>query len=391
MTTDIPAPDLRLSDVSSARVMRTIRFRGPISRPEIAASTGLSVATVGRAASALLAAGAIRERPELMHDGSVGRPSIPVEIDPAGPVTVAVHIGLHQSVVAICDLGCRILSEHAITNPGNDPDEIADQLSAAAFRLLDQHLHRPLVWGGVATAARLTGPGRIDHDLLGWVDVPVAELFTERIGVPFSVAPHVEAMAAAELLVGHETHRGTTLVVYGREHLGSALVIDGAVHQPRSGSSELAHLPVGKTVLLDDRGAGLLDVVGDSGLLRAAAGHGIHVRSVAELAARARDDATAEAILVERATILGQTVGLVSAVTRPDSVVLCGQAFTDHPRYLSQVLRATRRTRLSGGAPDLRVSTAGGRIQQFAAMAVSLDVISADPTRALTTRLSSAS
>lgn len=391
MNTDIHAPDLRLSDVSAARVMRTIRFRGPISRPEIAATTGLSVATVGRATAALLAAGAIRERPELMHDGSVGRPSIPVEIDPEGPVTVAVHIGLHRSVVAICDLGCRILSEHAIDDPGSDPDEIVDQLSAVAFRLLDRHLRRPLVWGGVATAARFTGPGRIDHDLLGWVDVPVAEMFSDRIGVPFSVAPHVEAMAAAELLVGHETHRGTTLVVYGREHLGSALVIDGTVHQPRAGSSELAHLPVGQTTLLDDRGAGLLDVVGDSGLIRAAAIHGIHVRSVAELAARARDDATAEAILVERATVLGQTVGLVAAITRPDSVVLCGQAFTDHPRYLSQVVRATRRTRLSGGAPDLRVSTAGGRIQQFAAMAVSLDVVSTDPTRALATRLSSAS
>ena len=374
MTPRSPAPDLRLSDVSSARVMRTIRFRGPVTRPEVAASTGLSVATVSRATAALLSSGVIRERPELMHDGSVGRPSIPVEIDPAGPVVVAVHIGLSRCVVAISDLACRILSEYAIPTPGRDPEVIADELSAIAFRLLDGHRDRRLVWGGVATAATITAPGRIDHDLLGWRDVPVADLFADRIGVPFSVAPHVEAMAAAELLVGHESHTGTTLVVYAREHLGSALVIDGAVHLPRAGSAELAHLPVG-----------------DSGLVRAAAARGITVGSVPELAARAHGDPMADAILVERATILGRLVGLVSAITRPDSVVLCGQAFTDHPRYLEPILRASRETPLAGGAPELRVSTAGGRIQQLAAMAVALDTISADPTSALPSRLLSVS
>lgn len=385
-TTDATAR-LRLSDASSARVLRAIRFRGPVSRPEIAATTGLSVATVGRATSALLAAGAIHERPELMHDGSVGRPSIPLQLSPTGPVTVAVHIGLQRSVVAICDLGCRILAEEAVPTPGRDPDEIVDRLSAIAFRLLDDHRHRVLVWGGVATAAQMTGPGRIDQELLSWEDVPLADLFADRVGVPFAVAPHVEAMAAAELLLGHESHRGTTLVIYAREHLGSALVIDGVVHQPLSGSADLAPLPAGRTTLLDDRGAGLLDVVGDSGVLRAAARHGLAADSVPELADRARHDVTAEAILTERATVLGRMVGLISAVTRPDSVVLCGQAFTDHPRYLTPVLRATRTVQLSGGSPDLRVSTAGGRIQQVAAMAVSLDAVSADPAAVLAARL----
>ena len=55
------------------------------------------------------------------------------------------------------------------------------------------------------------------------------------------------------------------------------------------------------------------------------------------------------------------------------------------------MIKATRETRLAGGVPDLRVSTAGGRIQQFAAMAVALDAISADPTAALAARELSAS
>lgn len=385
------APGLRISGSSTARVLRAIRFRGPVTRPEVAATTGLSPATVGRATTSLLEAGLVRERTDRMHAGAVGRPGIPVELDPSGPVAVAVHIGLHRSVVAICDPGCRILADHAVPTPGSDPETIADELAAIAFRLLDGFRGRRLVWGGVATAGRTTGPGRIDHDLLGWRDVAVTRLFTERLGVPFSVAPHVEAMAAAELLVGHETHTGTTLVVYGRESIGSALVIDGAVHLPRSGSADLAHLSPGPTTLLDDRGRGLLDVVGDTGLVRAARTRGLAVDAVSDLAVLAGRDETAgpgaadtilaESILTERAVVLGRLVGLVSSITRPDSVVLAGQAFTDHPRYLGAVLRAARETPLSGARPEFRVSTAGGRIQQLAAMAVALDVISADPTR----------
>lgn len=391
MISQIPSADLRLSDSSGSRVLRTIRFRGPVTRPDIATITGLSVATVGRATTSLLAAGAIRERPKLMHDGAVGRPGIPLEIDPTGPVTVAIHIGLHRSVVAVCDLGCRILSEQTCPTPGTDPEQTVDELSAVAFRLLDGHRLRPLVWGGIATAARMTGPGRIDHELLGWRDVPLAAQFSDRIGVPFSVAPHVEAMAAAELLVGHETHVGTTLVLYAREHLGSALVIDGAVHRPRAGSADLTHLPVGETRYLDDRGHGTVDLVGDSGLLRAAAAHGIHVATVADLDARARHDPIAEAILMERATVLGRLAALVSAITRPDSVVLCGQALTDHPRYLAPLVRTVRDFPLGVGSPELRISTAGSRIQQVAAMAVSLDVISADPVATLTSALAATS
>ena len=37
--------------------------------------------------------------------------------------------------------------------------------------------------GGVATAARVTGGGRVDHDLLGWSEVPLGALFAETIGV----------------------------------------------------------------------------------------------------------------------------------------------------------------------------------------------------------------
>ena len=380
------APTFRVSDVSAAQVLRAIRFRGPVSRSEVADVTGLSKATVARAVTTLQDLGAVRPQPGRMSQGATGRPGAMLELDPAGPVAIAVHIGLKNSVVAVCDLSCRVLAAREIPTESS-PGDAVDTLSAEAFRLLDGFRGRRLAAGGVATAARVTGGGRVDHDLLGWAGTPLGELFTETIGVPFSVAPHVEAMAAAELLVGHERHSGTTLLVYGREYIGSALAIDGVVHQPSAGPADLRYLPFGKVPHLDDRGEGLIDTVSDHGLVRAARKHGLTAESVSALgelaAGESGESGEARAILRDRALALGRVVGTVSAVLRPDTVVLAGQAFTDHPKYLPDVLAGSREVAVAGRAPALRVSTAGRRIQEQAAMAVALDRLCADPEAVL--------
>lgn len=376
------APTFRVSDVSAAQVLRAIRFRGPVSRSEIAEVTGLSKATVARAVTTLQDLGAVRPQPGRMSQGATGRPGAVLELDPAGPVAIAIHIGLKNSVVAVCDLSCRVLAAREIpTEPS--PGDAVDTLSAEAFRLLDGFRERRLAAGGVATAARVSADGRVDHDLLEWHGTPLGELFSETIGVPFSVAPHVEAMAAAELLLGHERHAGTTLLVYGREYIGSALVIDGVVHQPSAGPADLRYLPFGEVPHLDDRGGGLIDTVSDHGLVRAARAHGMTADSVGALGALAAGEGVgaeqAAAILRDRALALGRVVGTVSAMLRPDTVVLAGQAFTDHPKFLPDVLAGSREIAVSGRAPTLRVSTAGRRIQEQAAMAVALDRLCADP------------
>lgn len=384
--TPASAPTFRVSDVSAAQVLRAIRFRGPVSRSDIADVTGLSKATVARAVTTLHELGAVRPQPGRMSQGATGRPGAVLELDPHGPVAIAVHIGLKNSVVAVCDLSCRVLAAREIPTEAS-PGDAVDTLSAEAFRLLDGFRGRKLAAGGVATAARVSAGGHVDHDLLEWFGTPLGELFSETIGVPFAVAPHVEAMAAAELLLGHETHSGTTLLVYAREYIGSALVIDGVVHQPSAGPADLRYLPFGEVPHLDDRGEGLIDTVSDHGLVRAAHKAGMtadSVNALGEFAAGegARADKAA-AILGDRALALGRVVGTVSAVLRPDTVVLAGQAFTDHPKFLPGVLAGSREIAVTGRAPALRVSTAGRRIQEQAAMAVALDRLCADPEAVL--------
>ena len=374
-------PLLRASDDPAARVLRAIRFHGPVSRADLARRTALSASTVGRAVTALGGAGAVSESHRFGPGPAGGRPASPLVMDPDGPVVVAMHVGLYESVVAVAELSARVLAvAPVVTPPGAEPGELAEVLVAAAHRLLDGVRGRRVVWAGIAGAFLQRDDGGVDHELLGWHDAPLAALVAEALGVPTSVAPHVEAIAAAETLVGVEDHSGTTLLVYGRESFGCAQVVDQAVQRPAAGPADLGSLRMEPTRYLGAAGHGLRAMASDSAVTAAAARAGRDGPDVDAIEALARGgDAVAEAVLDERALVLGRAVGMVVAVTRPDRVVLAGQAFTRHPRHLREVARGAAEVPLAGRPAELRVSRAGDRIQVDAAVAVALDRVWDDP------------
>src|SRR4051812_6164296 len=101
--------------------------------------------------------------------------------------------------------------------------------------------------------------GTVVHSRLGWIDAPIGPAMAEALGLPVSVGSHVDAMAAAELLLARRRpipSRSTSLYVYARETVGYALVIDDRVYTPASGPGTIAGLPVHSKLL---RGSGKLE------------------------------------------------------------------------------------------------------------------------------------
>ena len=133
-----------------------------------------------------------------------------------------------------------------------------------------------------------------------------------------------------------------------------------------------------------DRTGRLEPAVSDTGVVEAARALGLSVEDVEGIHALARSgDATARALLEERAQVLGRTVGLIADIFNPDHIILGGQAFTDYPATLPTVARAVRETSIATKR-DVRVSHSGATVQQQAAGAVSLDAIYSDPLQAIT-------
>ncbi|PRC47307.1 hypothetical protein C6A85_85615, partial [Mycobacterium sp. ITM-2017-0098] len=207
----IVAPSLRIPDAAAAAVFAAARQRGPIARDVIAQVTGFSIATVNRQVTALLDAGVLRERGDLAVSGAIGRPRVPVEVNHEPFFTLGVHIGARTTSIVATDLLGRTLDVVETSTPRGGQAAGLTAIAGSARRYLSRppraggaprHRRRPL-WVGVATGGVVdSSTGYLDHPRLGWSDAPVGPVLAEALGLPVSVASHVDAMAGAELLLG---------------------------------------------------------------------------------------------------------------------------------------------------------------------------------------------
>ncbi len=391
----VVAPSLRIPDAAPGSVFAAIRQRGPVARDAIATLTGLSIATVNRQVSALLDAQLLRERPDLAVAGAIGRPRIPVELNHEPYLTLGVHIGARTTSIAAVDLLGRTLDAVETPTPAGSPAVALAALSDSARRYLARwHRRRPL-WVGVATGGLVdTAAGQVDHPRLGWSQAPVGAVLAAAIGVPVSVASHVDAMAGAELLLAARPARrpgsASSLYVYARETVGFALVIGGRVHTPASGPGTITGLPV-HSDLLAGGCASLESTVSDEAVVAAARATGILPSTgpnstIAALARLARQNRAAgegaRELLAERARVLGGAVALLRDLLNPDEVVVGGQAFTEYPEGLPNVHAAFAGHSVLGSR-DIRVTAFGNRVQEAGAGVVSLSSLYADPLGAL--------
>ncbi|MCV7016150.1 ROK family protein [Mycolicibacterium aichiense] len=390
----IVAPSLRIPDAAAASVFAAVRQRGAIGRDVIAQVTNLSIATVNRQVTALLDAGILRERADLAVSGAIGRPRVPVEVHHEPFLTLGIHIGARTTNIVATDLLGRTLDAVETPTPRGGQAAALASLAGSARRYLSRwHRRRPL-WIGVAIGGVVdSGTGHVDHSRLGWTQAPVGPVLAEALGLPVSVASHVDAMAGAELLLGLRrtpAQASSSLYVYARETVGFALVIGGRVHSPISGPGTIAALPVTSELL---GGSGQLEsTVSDEAVLAAARKRGIVPgsgpgASMTTLLRTARQGDTPAAVgarelLAERARVLGGAVALLRDMLNPDDLVVGGQAFTEYPEGMELVEAAFAGRSVLPGR-DIRVTAFGNRVQEAGAGIVSLGGLYADPIGAL--------
>jgi predicted NBD/HSP70 family sugar kinase len=422
----IVAPALGLPDGAAASVFGAARMRGPIARDAIAQVTSLSIATVNRQVTSLLDAGLLRERPDLAVSGAIGRPRVPVEINHEPYLTLGLHIGARTTSIAATDLFGRTLDVVETPTPQTGHAAALDALAGSARRYLSRwHRRRPL-WVGVAMGGVVDpATGTVDHPRLGWTGAPVGSVFAETMGLPVSVAVHVDAMAGAELLLGvtrlapangrslpsalrasgsslpsalrasgsslpsalrASGSSSTSLYVYARETVGYALVIGGRVHSPATGPGTIAALPAHSELL---GGSGRLEsTVSDKAVLAAARRLGVIRADAAQpalatvLRAARAGSVPARELLAERARVLGSAVALLRDMLNPDDLVVGGQAFTEYPEGMADV-EVAYATSSTLPPRDIRVTAFGNRVQEAGAGVVSLGGLYADPIGAM--------
>lgn len=353
----------------AGRVLEEVRGRRVASRDQLVRSTGLSVATVGRAVTALLDAGIIREREDLVVSGPVGRPGIPVEIDPDSHVVIGVHLGARLTTVALGDLAGRVLTSTSFDrDPGADTDiEHIGQLAAGLLG------HQP---GRIPVGAGVVAP---------WLDLDldrraVSDRLHETLGLDVTSGDHVAAVAAAEFIHRRHGLSGATLYVYARETLGFVLAVDKGGATEVSRVASLTHFPTDGPLTCGCGRTGCAAAnTSDHAVAIAAHGDGVvSEASIEAVHAAARTSEPARNLLCERARRLGRVVAVASDMVDPDRVVLVGQAFTGYPPALGDVVDGYRS---QTARPPVELSFTRFRtgVQAVAACTVAIGPVYADP------------
>jgi len=189
-------------------IVRELHIRGPLSRSELVARTGLTRSAIRVLIGELVAANLVFEE-RAAPLGTPGRPSALVELNPESATVLALEIAVDSLAVALVGLGGEVLEVVRVDRPrGHSSVEaiVADLAELA----MDMGAGRPgwdaLIGIGVAVVGvvrRADGLVSMAPNL-GWRDAPLDAMLEEALGidVPISVANDADLGALAEVMDG---------------------------------------------------------------------------------------------------------------------------------------------------------------------------------------------
>ncbi|MFE7537084.1 ROK family protein [Streptomyces rhizosphaericola] len=336
-------------EANAATVLRAVLDHGPVARGSIARLSGLSPAAVSRQCVDLLRLGLVRELPERVESGGVGRPQIPVDLhtgEDGGPVAGGVHIGVPWSSFGLLDLRGRLLARRTFPHDGIAPGDLSRQVVAGLRAFLTEATGDRHLLGVGAALGGWVDPvlgTAVRHDTLGWHHRPLAaELSRGLGGIDVRIDNHARAIAQSEILFGRPAARRSLVHLFIGNVVDAALGIAGVVHQgPGSGAGDVAHLPVpDSTVTCPCGRTGCLEATASNlAVARTAVRRGIVPEADVFLLvdAAAAGDRRADRLLRERARAVGRATALLLDVLNPDLVVVTEHSSLLNPEYLEEI------------------------------------------------------
>jgi predicted NBD/HSP70 family sugar kinase len=319
--------------------LRRLYFDGPVSRLDLAASTGLSPATVGNVISELIRDRVVIETGQLISDG--GRPAVLVTVNPAHAGVIGVDVGETGVAIELFDLNLHKLA--AVEKPLRLPQESPGSLVALIAKGVDE-----LVKSAGIPVRHLLGigvgvPGVVVHDgeeyvhapSLGWDKIPMLQLMTAALPAPVMLDNGAKTMGRAELWFGTCRDARHLAVVLLGTGVGAALFNDGALYRGSTSSAgEWGHT----SVMVGGRrcrcgASGCLEAyVGAGGILdrwaertrKTIHGKKDQQRRMQDLLEAARSSKPAADVLDETAEFIGAGVANLVNLFNPECIVIGG-------------------------------------------------------------------
>ncbi|MEV0291278.1 MULTISPECIES: ROK family transcriptional regulator [unclassified Kribbella] len=347
-----PHRSLPLATPAGVEVLTRILTQGPIPRVEIARRTGLSQAAVTKAVAPLIEAGFVTDQPATPAEADsqlgIGRPVSPLTVIRNSVSVIGLKVTPTALIGVTTDFTAGILTVQHRPLDDTAPDSVIEQLAELAKELMSDEVEAgPLIGIGVAVSGDVDARhGVVRHSpLMGWRDVSVAELLSQRLNVPILVTNDVRALTVAEQWFGVGVDADSFAVVTIGSGIGCGLYINGEVVSGAYGvSGELGHLPLAPGELVCTCGRrGCVETVASSDAIltrtRETTGRPDLDLAGAIKLAHEGDEHAREAF--DRAgEVIGSAVSAMVNLVGPELVVIAGEGVAEYDLYEERMRRA---------------------------------------------------
>ncbi|MDY0945251.1 ROK family transcriptional regulator [Frigoribacterium sp. CFBP9039] len=342
---------------SRALAFDLIRSQGPISRVELAESTGLTQATMSNVVRQLLLDGLVVESGRRESTG--GKPRVLLTIDPRARYALGVQLGADFVTVVLTDLGGALVGRSRVAGVwGQSPESAVAWIASTVSAFLESIG----VEADRVTGLGLVTPGPIDlttGSILGappfeeWAGFPLREATAEATGFAVILDNDATAAAIGEFWGGAVGDSAAHCTVYFGAGIGAGIVLDGAIYRGASSNAgELGQMryrgpgPVAHRVSAEQLAGPVSVALGARAAVAAGRATSLVLTDnedpfadftlVAEAAVEG--DALAVELITESADHLANAVVSMANLLDLDSVVLAGPSLTTAgPLYLEVV------------------------------------------------------
>ena len=328
-----------LRSINRSAILELIRENSPIARSQIARQLDVSLPTVMRIVEDLMEEDLVRPC-DSYGQSTGGRPPSLVEFNGKAYAAVGVDLGGTKMFGTVADLSGTIQHELYIAHKKDDgPSDYLERLCEMIETLLDTPRPPGQRIRGVGIGApgvTLTPEGVVTWaPSLGWRDLPLQEILTDRFDVPVFVENDVNLAALGELGFGAGRGVQNLVCITVGTGIGAGIIIGGALYRGHNqAAGEVCYMLPGTEFLgrrYDEFGAleslaSAIGVVKRARQLMMQKGMPIPEELNAEdvFAAARSGEPWAQQVVSETVDYLSLAIANISATLDPEVIILGG-------------------------------------------------------------------
>lgn len=339
-------------EMNRSLLLKSLRREGVCSRAHLASLTGLKQATVTNIMKDFLNWGIVKEVGFL--NGSKGRRSIGVSINPDGYRVIGVRLARKHYSVGLFDLtGKQIVKERVDFEPEKQPgaEEILNQIVGRMRLLIQQYGKDSVLAAGLAVPGPFIAKKSRIALITGadiWKDIELKAFFEREMEIPVFLEHNANAGAYAHMWDLKEAYHDDILVyIAAGQGIGAGIVMNGRIYEGALGTSgEIGHMTIdrnGKPCACGNRGC-LERYASSLELVKTVYGQraGMEGCNFEDLEQQIRSGDTAYTEHYRRACeSLGVGIINIVNVINPDRIIIGDDMARPNPELMEKTVRET--------------------------------------------------